>query len=151
MQTIYTVDYLNGLTMEKLYNIAKEYPFFNMSDIDKKYNFPNSCAYNVLTNNRTGSMYAAQIKDYLADFIFRAQTYENIQTYDLYKEATKYKKLTYRQIADDLNCTSDLVSKMINNNLNSYKILELKEYLDRVAQERSIKRTRKARANTFKS
>lgn len=143
MQTIYTVDYLNGLTMEKLYNIAKEYPFFNMSDIDKKYNFPNSCAYNVLTNNRTGSMYAAQIKDYLADFIFRAQTYENIQTYDLYKEATKYKKLTYRQIADDLNCTSDLVSKMINNNLNSYKILELKEYLDRVAQERSINRKSK--------
>ena len=143
MTTIYNIDYLNTLSMSELYNIAKEYPFFNMSDIDKKYNFPNSCAYNVLTNNRTGSMYVAQIKDYLIDFICRAQVYENVQIYDLYKEATKYKKLTYRKIADDLNCTSDLVSKMINNNLNSYKILELKEYLDRIAQERSINRKSK--------
>lgn len=139
MTTIYNIDYLNSLTMEKLYNIAKKYSFFNCSEIDRTLDLSKGRAYAVLTNNSSSSMYVQQIKKYLVNFILKAQAYENIEVSDLYEKASKYCFLPYTKIAEALDCDSVTVSKMINGNSNSYKILELKQYLDTIIQKKNRK------------
>ena len=135
MTTIYNIDYLNSLTMNNLYNIAKKYSCFNCSEIDRCLDLSRGRAYAVLTNDSVESVYVEQIKKYLIDFILKAQAYENIKVKKLYEEASKCQHLTYTKIASALNCSSESISKMINGKSKSYKILELKQYLDTIIQK----------------
>ena len=135
MTTIYNIDYLNSLTMNNLYNIAKKYSCFNCSEIDRCLDLSRGRAYAVLTNNILGSIYVEPIKKYLIDFILRAQAYENIEVKKLYEEASKSGPLPYTYISTSLNCSSESISKMINGKSKSYKILELKQYLDTIIQK----------------
>lgn len=135
MTTIYNIPYLNVLTMNDLYNIAKKYSCFNCSEIDRSLNLSRGRAYAVLTNDSVESVYVEPIKKYLIDFILRAQAYENIEVKKLYEGASTCQHLTYTKIASVLNCSSESISKMINGKSKSYKILELKQYLDTIIQK----------------
>ena len=130
----YSADHLSGLTMKELYNIAKKYSFFNFSEIDRNLALSKGRAYDVLTKNSSGSMYVEPIKNYLIDFIIKAQAYDEITAYDLYRNALTYKQLTYADISNELKCSKETVSKMIKGDENNRKILELKEYLHNIIE-----------------
>lgn len=138
METIYSIDYLNSLTMNELYNIAKKYPFLNFAEIDRSLSLPKGRAHEVLTKNSSGSRYVKSIKTYLIGFIIRAQAYNGITAHDLYREALFYKRLTYTGISKVLKCSKETVSKMINGDESNRKILELKDYLNDVIKQNKI-------------
>ena len=135
MQTIYSIDYLNSLTMNELYNIAKKYPDFSYSKIGKSFNASSSTIQSVLEENKTKSKFVTKIRECLIAYICKAQVYQGITAYDLYQKALTYTRLNYTEIGRILGCSSETVSKMINGNEKNQRILDLKEYLSELIEK----------------
>lgn len=137
MQTIYSIDYLNSLTMNKLYNIAKKYPHFSTEKISKGLDISRENTYTILKLNHTKSKHVSKIRESLISYICKAQSYKYTAN-DLYRQALIYRKLTYTDISKVLKCTKETVSKMINGDEGNRRIFELKDYLNDVIEKGKI-------------
>ena len=137
MQTIYSIDYLNSLTMNELYNIAKKYPHFSTEKISKGLDISRENTYTILKLNHTKSKYVSKIRESLISYICKAQSYKYTAN-DLYRQALIYRKLTYTDISKVLKCTKETVSKMINGDEGNRRIFELKDYLNDVIEKGKI-------------
>lgn len=137
MQTIYSIDYLNGLTMNELYNIAKKYPHFSTEKISKGLDISRENTYTILKLNHTKSKHVSKIRESLISYICKAQSYKYTAN-DLYRQALIYRKLTYTDISKVLKCTKETVSKMINGDEGNRRIFELKDYLNDVIEKGKI-------------
>lgn len=141
MQTIYSIDYLNSLTMNKLYNIAKKYPDFSYYKIDKSLNASPGTAQAVLKENRIKSKFVTKIRDSLIAYICKAQVYNGVTAYDLYQKVLTYTRLNYTEIGKILGCQPETVSKMINGDEANRRILDLKEYLSELIRKHETNKT----------
>ena len=137
MQTIYSIDYLNSLTMNELYNIAKKYPHFSTEKISKGLDISRENTYTILKLNHTKSKHVSKIRESLISYICKAQSYKYTAN-DLYRQALIYRKLTYMDISKVLKCTKETVSKMINGDEGNRRIFELKDYLNDVIEKGKI-------------
>lgn len=137
MQTIYSIDYLNSLTMNELYNIAKKYPHFSTEKISKGLDISRENTYTILKLNHTKSKHVSKIRESLISYICKAQSYKYTAN-DLYRQALIYRKLTYTDISKVLKCTKETVSKMINGDEGNRRIFELKDYLNDVIEKGKI-------------
>lgn len=137
MQTIYSIDYLNSLTMNELYNIAKKYPHFSTEKISKGLDISRENTYTILKLNHTKSKHVSKIRESLISYICKAQSYKYTAN-DLYRQALIYRKLTYTDISKVLKCTKETVSKMINDDEGNRRIFELKDYLNDVIEKGKI-------------
>lgn len=137
MQTIYSIDYLNSLTMNELYNIAKKYPHFSTEKISKGLDISRENTYTILKLNHTKSKHVSKIRESLISYICKAQSYKYTAN-DLYRQALIYRKLTYTDISKVLKCTKETVSKMINGDEGTRRIFELKDYLNDVIEKGKI-------------
>ena len=137
MQTIYSIDYLNSLTMNELYNIAKKYPHFSTEKISKGLDISRGNTYTILKLNHTKSKHVSKIRESLISYICKAQSYKYTAN-DLYRQALIYRKLTYTDISKVLKCTKETVSKMINGDEGNRRIFELKDYLNDVIEKGKI-------------
>lgn len=137
MQTIYSIDYLNSLTMNELYNIAKKYPHFSTEKISKGLDISRENTYKILKLNHTKSKHVSKIRESLISYICKAQSYKYTAN-DLYRQALIYRKLTYTDISKVLKCTKETVSKMINGDEGNRRIFELKDYLNDVIEKGKI-------------
>ena len=137
MQTIYSIDYLNSLTMNELYNIAKKYPHFSTEKISKGLDVSRENTYTILKLNHTKSKHVSKIRESLISYICKAQSYKYTAN-DLYRQALIYRKLTYTDISKVLKCTKETVSKMINGDEGNRRIFELKDYLNDVIEKGKI-------------
>ena len=137
MQTIYSIDYLNSLTMNELYNIAKKYPHFSTEKISKGLDISRENTYTILKLNHTKSKHVSKIRENLISYICKAQSYKYTAN-DLYRQALIYRKLTYTDISKVLKCTKETVSKMINGDEGNRRIFELKDYLNDVIEKGKI-------------
>lgn len=137
MQTIYSIDYLNSLTMNELYNIAKKYPHFSTEKISKGLDISRENTYTILKLNHTKSKHVSKIRESLISYICKAQSYKYTAN-DLYRQALIYRKLTYTDISKVLKCTKETVSKMINGDERNRRIFELKDYLNDVIEKGKI-------------
>ena len=137
MQTIYSIDYLNSLTMNELYNIAKKYPQFSTEKISKGLDISRENTYTILKLNHTKSKHVSKIRESLISYICKAQSYKYTAN-DLYRQALIYRKLTYTDISKVLKCTKETVSKMINGDEGNRRIFELKDYLNDVIEKGKI-------------
>ena len=137
MQTIYSIDYLNSLTMNELYNIAKKYPHFSTEKISKGLDISRENTYTILKLNHTKSKHVSKIRESLISYICKAQSYKYTAN-DLYRQASIYRKLTYTDISKVLKCTKETVSKMINGDEGNRRIFELKDYLNDVIEKGKI-------------
>lgn len=135
MQTIYSIDYLNGLTMNELYKIAREYPHFSYSKIEKDLNANSNVVRETLKNNRTNSKLATEIRKSLIAYIHKAQIYNGDTAYDLYQKVLTRTRLNYTDIGRIIGCSPETVSRMINGNEANKRILELKQYLTEVIEK----------------
>lgn len=135
MQTIYSIDYLNGLTMYELYKIAREYPHFSYSKIEKDLNANSNIVREALKNNRTNSKLATEIRKSLIAYIHKAQVYNDATAYDLYQKVLTRTRLNYTDIGRVIGCSPETVSKMINGNEANKRILDLKQYLTEVIEK----------------
>ena len=137
MQTIYSIDYLNSLTINELYNIAKKYPHFSTEKISKGLDISRENTYTILKLNHTKSKHVSKIRESLISYICKAQSYKYTAN-DLYRQALIYRKLTYTDISKVLKCTKETVSKMINGDEGNRRIFELKDYLNDVIEKGKI-------------
>lgn len=137
MQTIYSIDYLNSLTMNELYNIDKKYPHFSTEKISKGLDISRENTYTILKLNHTKSKHVSKIRESLISYICKAQSYKYTAN-DLYRQALIYRKLTYTDISKVLKCTKETVSKMINGDEGNRRIFELKDYLNDVIEKGKI-------------
>ena len=137
MQTIYSIDYLNSLTMNELYNIAKKYPHFSTEKISKGLDISRENTYTILKLNHTKSKHVSKIRESLISYICKAQSYKYTAN-DLYRQALIYRKLTYTDISKVLKCTKETVRKMINGDEGNRRIFELKDYLNDVIEKGKI-------------
>ena len=137
MQTIYSIDYLNSLTMNELYNIAKKYPHFSTEKISKGLDISRENTYTILKLNHTKSKHVSKIRESLISYICKAQSYKYTAN-DLYRQALIYRKLTYTDTSKVLKCTKETVSKMINGDEGNRRIFELKDYLNDVIEKGKI-------------
>lgn len=137
MQTIYSIDYLNSLTMNELYNIAKKYPHFSTEKISKGLDISRENTYTILKLNHTKSKHVSKIRESLISYICKAQSYKYTAN-DLYRQALIYRKLTYTDISKVLKCTKETVSKMINGDEGNRRIFELKDYLNDIIEKGKI-------------
>lgn len=137
MQTIYSIDYLNSLTMNELYNIAKKYPHFSTEKISKGLDISRENTYTILKLNHTKSKHVSKIRESLISYICKVQSYKYTAN-DLYRQALIYRKLTYTDISKVLKCTKETVSKMINGDEGNRRIFELKDYLNDVIEKGKI-------------
>ena len=135
MQTIYSIDYLNGLTMNELYKIAREYPHFSYSKIEKDLNANSNVVRETLKNNRTNSKLATEIRKSLIAYIHKAQIYNGDTAYDLYQKVLTRTRLNYTDIGRIIGCSPETVSRMINGNEANKRILDLKQYLTEVIEK----------------
>ena len=135
MQTIYSIDYLNGLTMNELYKIAREYPHFSYSKIEKDLNSNSNVVRETLKNNRTNSKLATEIRKSLIAYIHKAQIYNGDTAYDLYQKVLTRTRLNYTDIGRIIGCSPETVSRMINGNEANKRILDLKQYLTEVIEK----------------
>ena len=135
MQTIYSIDYLNGLTMNELYKIAREYPHFSYSKIEKDLNANSNVIRETLKNNRTNSKLATEIRKSLIAYIHKAQIYNGDTAYDLYQKVLTRTRLNYTDIGRIIGCSPETVSRMINGNEANKRILDLKQYLTEVIEK----------------
>lgn len=135
MQTIYNIDYLNGLTMNELYKIAREYPHFSYSKIEKDLNANSNVVRETLKNNRTNSKLATEIRKSLIAYIHKAQIYNGDTAYDLYQKVLTRTRLNYTDIGRIIGCSPETVSRMINGNEANKRILDLKQYLTEVIEK----------------
>ena len=135
MQTIYSIDYLNGLTMNELYKIAREYPHFSYSKIEKYLNANSNVVRETLKNNRTNSKLATEIRKSLIAYIHKAQIYNGDTAYDLYQKVLTRTRLNYTDIGRIIGCSPETVSRMINGNEANKRILDLKQYLTEVIEK----------------
>ena len=135
MQTNYSIDYLNGLTMNELYKIAREYPHFSYSKIEKDLNANSNVVRETLKNNRTNSKLATEIRKSLIAYIHKAQIYNGDTAYDLYQKVLTRTRLNYTDIGRIIGCSPETVSRMINGNEANKRILDLKQYLTEVIEK----------------
>ena len=135
MQTIYSIDYLNGLTMNELYKIAREYPHFSYSKIEKDLNANSNVVRETLKNNRTNSKLATEIRKSLIAYIHKAQIYNGDTAYDLYQKVLTRTRLNYTDIGRIIGCSPETVSRMINGNEANKRILDLKQYLTEIIEK----------------
>ena len=135
MQTIYSIDHLNGLTMNELYKIAREYPHFSYSKIEKDLNANSNVVRETLKNNRTNSKLATEIRKSLIAYIHKAQIYNGDTAYDLYQKVLTRTRLNYTDIGRIIGCSPETVSRMINGNEANKRILDLKQYLTEVIEK----------------
>ena len=131
------IDYLNSLTMNELYNIAKKYPHFSTEKISKGLDISRENTYTILKLNHTKSKHVSKIRESLISYICKAQSYKYTAN-DLYRQALIYRKLTYTDISKVLKCTKETVSKMINGDEGNRRIFELKDYLNDVIEKGKI-------------
>ena len=134
MQTIYTVDYLESISKEKLWSLAKENPTFNTARMERELKMPSDTTrYVVKANN---SKYDKQFRKYLINFLTSNNIDDNDSNLeDLFLEANKYQTITNASIAKDLNCNVATVSRCKKGKNKGQTYYEIKQYLENIIKQ----------------
>lgn len=134
MQTIYTVDYLESISKEKLWSLAKENPTFNTARMERELKMTSDTTrYVVKANN---SKYDKQFRKYLINFLTSNNIDDNDSNLeDLFLEANKYQTITNASIAKDLNCNVATVSRCKKGKNKGQTYYKIKQYLENIIKQ----------------
>lgn len=132
MQTIYNIDYLESISKEKLWNLAKKKTDFNTALMERKLKIPKNTLRFAI--ERSASKYDKKIKKYLIDFLSTGADLD-LNLKELFKEANKYQKITNKKIAEDLGCDVTTVSASKMGKTKGKNAYLIKEYLENIINQ----------------
>lgn len=134
MQTIYSIDYLESISKEKLWKLAKENPTFNTARMERELKMPSDTTRYVVKSNN--SKYDKQFRKYLINFLTSNNIDDNDSNLeDLFLEANKYQTITNASIAKDLNCNVATVSRCKKGKNKGQTYYEIKQYLENIIKQ----------------
>ena len=129
MQTIYSIDYLNSISKEKLWKLAKMNPMFSLAAMERELNIPKDNVRYAIKFKQ--SKYDKKIKKYLVEFLTATSSYDN-NLEDLFLMANKHQKVTFTQIAKDLNCNQTTISESIHGKRKAPTAYKIQKYLENI-------------------
>lgn len=132
MQTIYSIDYLKSISKEKLWKLAKENPVFSLAAMERELNMPKDTARYAIKFKV--SKYDEEIKKYLIEFLTSYSFCEN-NLEKMFLEANKYKKVTFKKIAKDLNSNSTTISENIHGKRKAPTAYQIQKYLENIIEQ----------------
>ena len=137
MQTIYNIDYLESISKEKLWNLAKQNPNFREATMERILQMPHNTVRKSITSKQ--SKYEQQIKKYLIDFLApksssKIKPESDLSLNDLFQEAKKYQKVTIAKIAEEIGCPMSTVFNHLHRKDKSNERVSylMKEYLETI-------------------
>ena len=137
METIYNVDYLKSISKEKLLELAKKRPEFNMALMERELKLPKDTARFAI--KRSVSKYDKKIRKYLINFLTSRQisvsSDANFDLEELFLEANKYQLVTNVSVAKALNCSDGTVSLCKTGKYKGKISYRIKQYLENIIEQ----------------
>lgn len=144
MQTIYSIDYLNSISKEKLWKIAKMNPMFSLAAMERELNIPKDNVRYAIKFKQ--SKYDKKIKKYLVEFLTATSSYDN-NLEDLFLMANKHQKVTFTQIAKDLNSNKTTISESIHGKRKAPTAYKIQKYLENIINKYESRKEQKQMSN----
>lgn len=137
METIYNVDYLKSISKEKLLELAKKRPEFNMALMERELKLPKDAVRFAI--KRSVSKYDKKIRKYLINFLTSKPVLDtsdaDFDLEELFLEANKYQLVTNVSVAKALNCSDGTVSLCKTGKYKGKISYRIKQYLENIIEQ----------------